>query len=151
MDESTRLGSGQGQAPAPQHPHADGAATDAAQSVKDLTGALWGDAKEAARSKLNEQKDAAAEGIDDVAAALHDSASNKSGQDGQAGGHDTVARLADSVADALMHLSSSLRDKDVGTMLSDINHFTRTQPLAFFGLAVAAGFAAVRLSKTSQH
>jgi hypothetical protein len=56
-------------------------------------------------------------------------------------------RLTESAADGLERLSGMLRSKDVGSMLSDVNRFARQQPVVFFGLALAAGFVAVRLMK----
>ena len=124
----------------------DGAAHtahDAANAVKERAGALWGDAKEAARSKLGEQKDAAADGLDDVAGALRDVARRK--RDDSA--HASFAELTGSAADGLDRLSRNLRSKDVGSMLRDVENFARSQPVAFFGLALAAGFVAVRFLK----
>ncbi|MGB7988103.1 MAG: hypothetical protein WCF44_01820 [Candidatus Methylophosphatis roskildensis] len=119
---------------------------DTAQAVKDRAGAALDDAKETARSRLNEQKDVAAGGIDDVAGALRDVAKRR--EDG--GGHDPLANLTGSAADGLERLSSTLRNKDVGTMLRDVESFARQQPLAFFGLALAGGFLAVRFLKASE-
>ena len=146
MDESIEWGSSDAKPP-PQPPRSDGAARDAAQPEKERAGAIWDEARHSARSKLNEQKDAAAAGIDDVAAALRDSARNKPGQ------HDAFARVTESAADGLARLSGQLRNKDVDTMLRDVNHFAHAQPIAFFGIALATGFVAVRLVKasTSKH
>ena len=43
--------------------------------------------------------------------------------------------------------SDTLRNKDVSAMLRDLDNFARNQPVAFFGLALAAGFLAVRFLK----
>jgi len=118
-------------------------AHDAASAVKERAGALWGDAKDAARSKLDQQKDAAADGLGDVAGALRDVARRK--RDDAA--RTPIAELTGSVADGLDRLSSTLRSKDVGSMLRDVENFARNQPVAFFGLALAAGFVAVRFLK----
>jgi hypothetical protein len=104
---------------------------------------MWDDAKQGARDKLNEQKDNAARGIGDAAGALRDAAQRQQ-RDG-----DGTARLTNAAADGLDRLSQSLRNKDVNTMLHDMESFARQQPVAFFGLALAAGFLAVRLAKSA--
>jgi hypothetical protein len=113
------------------------------QAVKERAGAIWDDAKETARTKMNQQKDAAAEGLGEVAGALRDAARRQRGD----GAGEPLARLTGSAADGLDRLSSTLRNKDVGAMLRDMDNFARNQPVAFFGLALAAGFLAVRFLK----
>jgi hypothetical protein len=116
---------------------------ETAQAVKERAGALWDDAREAARSKLNEQKDVAASGIDEVAGALRDAAKRQQGN----GTAQPFAQLTSSAAEGLEHLSHTLRSKDVAAMLRDMDNFARNQPVAFFGIALAAGFLAVRFLK----
>ncbi|HUG21530.1 hypothetical protein [Piscinibacter sp.] len=119
-----------------------GMTREAAEVAKQRAGAMWDDAKDTARSKMNEQKDTAADGLGDVAGALHDAARRR-------GDDDPFARLTDTAADGLDRLSGTLRNKDVSSMLRDMDSFARNQPVAFFGLALAAGFVAVRLLKDS--
>ena len=134
--------------PADRRPE-PGTAADAAQEttdfVKERAGALWSDAKASARTTLNEKKDAAADGVDGVAGALRDAARRNDGN----GERNAFANLSGSAADGLDRLSSTLRNKDVGTMLRDVESFAREQPVAFFGLALAVGFLGVRFIKAS--
>ena len=116
---------------------------DTTRAVKERAGAMWEDAKETARSKIDQQKDSAAEGIDQVAGALRDVAQRQRGD----GAGEPMARITGSAADGLERLSETLRNKDVGAMLRDLDSFARNQPVAFFGLALAAGFLAVRFLK----
>jgi hypothetical protein len=104
---------------------------------------IWDDAKDTARSKLNQQMDAAAAGLGDVAEALRDASRRRAGDD------DTFARVVGSAADGLERFSGTLRSKDVSAMLRDMDDFARRQPVAFFGLALAAGFLAMRFVKAS--
>jgi len=120
-----------------------GVVHEAAQAAKERAHAVWDDAKQTTRSKLNEQKDAAATGLGDVAGALRDAASRREPDDG-------LARLTGSAADGLERLSSAMRNKDVSTMVRDVENFARQQPVAFFGLALAAGFLAVRFMKAGE-
>jgi hypothetical protein len=116
-----------------------------ARDAKERAGELWDDAKEAARATLNVQKHAAAEGIDDVAAALRDAARRRQ-HDGKS---DAYAALGGTAADGLDRLAQTLRSKDLGTMVRDVEDFARRQPVVFFGLALAAGFVGARAIKAS--
>lgn len=131
-------------------PSAENAASssldDAAKAVKNSASGMFDDAKEMARSRLSEEKEGAASGIDGVANTLRDVV--KGHDDGT--GSDLLTKLAGSAADGLERLSSDLRNKDVGTMLRDVQSFARDQPVAFFGLTMAAGFLAGRFLKASE-
>ncbi|MDQ2733888.1 MAG: hypothetical protein M3Y55_02600 [Pseudomonadota bacterium] len=114
-------------------------------SAGEQLGAMWDDAKETARSTLGEQKDVAADSLGNVAGALRDAAQRSKGD----GSGNALAGLTGSAADGLERLSGTLRHQDVATILRDVESFAREQPLAFFGLAVAAGFLGVRFIKAS--
>ena len=112
------------------------------QQVKARAGKLLDDAKDSAQSLVNEKKDVAADELHDVAGALRDAAQRRSGDDPLLG-------LTGSAADGLDRLSNALRNKDVSVMMRDMESFARAQPVAFFGLALATGFLAVRFMKAS--
>ncbi|HEX5476911.1 MAG TPA: hypothetical protein VFX09_03570, partial [Burkholderiales bacterium] len=63
---------------------------------------------------------------------------------------DGIVRVADLAADGLERLSGTLRNKDLDTLVGDVESFARRQPAAFFGVAIAAGFLAVRFVKSSR-
>jgi hypothetical protein len=111
--------------------------------LNDATTAFLDDAKEVARTKLNEHKDSAASGLDQVAGALRD-ASTRQQREGAA---QPLAQLTEYAADSQQQLSQTLRNKDVNSMLRDMECFARSQPVAFYGIALAAGFLAVRFLK----
>lgn len=117
-----------------------------AKAVKEGADDMLKDVKEAARTKLSEEKDGAASGLDDVASALRDVAE----QPDKSTSNEMLATLAGSAADGLEKLSSGIRNKDVGTLLRDVQSFAREQPVAFFGLTMAAGFMAARFLKASE-
>jgi len=52
-------------------------------------------------------------------------------------------------ADQMQTMSDSLRRRDVGQMLSDVQSFARRQPTAFLGVSFLAGFAAIRFLRSS--
>jgi hypothetical protein len=113
------------------------------QQVKARAGKLLDDAKDSAQSLVNEKKDVAADELHNVAGALRSAAQRRSGDD------DPLLGLTGSAADGLERLSSALRNKDLGVMMRDMESFARAQPVAFFGLALATGFLAVRFMKAS--
>jgi hypothetical protein len=121
----------------------NGSVGSTAQQVKASAGALFDDVKDNAQSQINEKKDVAADQLHKVAGALRDAARSGSGEDPLFG-------LTGSAADGLDRFSSALRNKDVGAMMRDMESFARAQPVAFFGLALATGFLAVRFLKASQ-
>ena len=125
---------------------ADQTAGDTAEFAKERASALWDDAKESARVKLNEQKDAAAQGIGGVADAMREAARRREAEHLEG---DVYSDLGSTAADGLDRLSKTLRSKDVGSMLRDMENFAHQQPVAFFGLALAAGFLGVRFVKAS--
>jgi hypothetical protein len=112
--------------------------------IREQASATWSDTKEKARSALNEQQQAAAAGIGDLADALHTAASDLGRKDNR-----TVSDLAEEAANGLERLSQTLRGKDLGTMVHDAEEFARREPALFLGAAVAAGFLAVRFLKSS--
>lgn len=106
--------------------------------------AVWNDTKQKARSIVDEQQRAAAGGLGDFAGALRKAAREMDG-----GRESSVSRLAESAADGLEQFSGTLRNKDLNSLMHDVESFARRQPVAFFGAAIAAGFLAVRFLKSS--
>ena len=116
----------------------------AKETAKEQAGAVWNDTKESARSMIGEQQHTIASGLGDLAQALR-----KAGREMGDGQNAQIARFAQTAADGLERFSGSLRNKDMGNLLHDVESFARRQPVAFFGAAVAAGFLAVRFLKSS--
>lgn len=52
-------------------------------------------------------------------------------------------------ADRIESMSSSVRGSSMGDILDTVENFARTQPMAFFGGSVLAGFALARFVKSS--
>ena len=110
------------------------------ESVQEATRA----AKDAARTMVGEQQQAAASGLGDFATVLRKAARDMDGT-----GKSSVCRLAESAADGLEHFSGTLRNKDLNAIVHDVESFARRQPVAFLGAAVAVGFLASRFLKAS--
>ena len=102
-------------------------------------------AKDAVKQTAQGQKDKAAQNLDDMAGALR-GASGKMNE----GDQRMLGNFAERAAGGLEQVSSRLRSKDVDGLLRDAESFAREQPIAFFGLSLAAGFLAMRFLKSSQ-
>ena len=121
-------------------------APDSADGARQRPGDVRENAGQATRSRLNAHKDEAADGLGVVADALRDAARRQGGDDSS---RPAIAQLTGSAAEGLERLSSTLRSKDIGGMVRDVQRFAREQPVAFFGLSLAAGFVAARFLKAS--
>jgi hypothetical protein len=114
----------------------------AAQATKDQARAVVNDATDAVRSTLTEQKDNAASSLGTFASALRQAA-----RDSGDGAGAPAAQMADWAAEGLERVSSTLRGKDLRAMGREVESFARSQPVAFFCAAAAAGFLATRFLK----
>ena len=102
-------------------------------------------AKDVAKQTAQTQKDAAAANLGEMAGALRGAAGQMNEGQQQILGH-----MAESAAGGLEQISAKLRSRDIDGLISDAQAFARSQPLAFFGASLAAGFLAMRFLKSSQ-
>lgn len=121
------------------------ASTGQTGSLQNQAQGVLNQTKDSARAVAGEQQRAAAGGLAEFAGALR-KAARETGDGGQ---RTQVARFAESAADGLERVSDSLREKDLNRLVGDIESFARSQPVAFFGAAVAVGFLAVRFLKAT--
>src|SRR5215472_747020 len=118
---------------------ASSAAEDAKTALDDASVTI----KERARTVAEQQKKTGADQIGGVARAIHGAAHEIEQEMPNAAGfiHDAAAKL-EGAAD-------SLRERSVDDLISSLNKFARSQPAAFFGGAVLAGFALSRFLRSS--
>lgn len=114
----------------------------AAQATKEQARAVVNDASESVKSSLTQQKDSAASSLGSFANALR-----KAARESDGGAEAPAARMAEWAADGLERVSSTLRSKDLNGMVREVESFARSQPVAFFFAAAAAGFLATRFLK----
>ena len=105
--------------------------TTASQTVQDV--------QQSAKEKLAREKDGAADTLGNFAGALRKAA-------GDSGGGET-AHMAEWAAEGLERVSATLRSNDLNAMMRQAETFARSQPVAFFFAAAAAGFLATRFLK----
>ena len=98
--------------------------------------------KDQAAGALNQQKETAASSLGSFAGALR-----KAARESEGGGDANATRIAEWAADGLERVSNTLRTKDLNGMVREVQSFARTQPVAFFCAAAAAGFLASRFFK----
>ena len=117
--------------------------TSAAEEARTALEAGSVTVKQGARKLAEQQKQAGADQIGGVARAVHGAAREIEQKMPQAAGfiHDAATRLEGAAA--------SLRERSVDDLMRSLNDFARTQPAAFFGGAVLAGFALSRFLKSS--
>jgi hypothetical protein len=121
-----------------------GPAARKAESVRAEAGEMWSGAKDRARSALDDQQKSAAAGIEDLAGALRTAA-----QELEAKHSTTAAHFGQRAADSLQKFAGTLRERDAGSLIRDLESFARQQPAVFLGAAVTLGFLAMRFLKSS--
>lgn len=121
-------------APGDQLPAAAGAAAQTARS-------LAGQAKQTLADKLDGQKGAAADMVEQFAQSVQ-----RSGEQFQ-GSQDWIASAVGRGAEELNTLAASIRDKDVGELVDEVQSFATRQPAVFMAAAFAAGFAIARVGR----
>jgi hypothetical protein len=122
--------------------HAASKASEQAASVADTAKDVASKASEKLLDCVKKQKATGADFVSGMAGALR-RAANEFGDLPQAAQYIRLAaNQVDSVSDAF-------RKRDFNQLVSDAQGFARRQPTAFLGIAVLAGFAAVRFLKTS--
>ena len=114
-----------------------------AEDAKTALGAASATVKQSARKAAEQQKEAGADQIGGIARAVHGAAREIEDKMPQAAGlvHDAATRLEGA--------ATSLRERSVDDLFRSFNNFARSQPAAFFGGAVLAGFALSRFLKSS--
>jgi hypothetical protein len=114
-------------------------------ATRDTARAAWDDARDMAREQLHARKRSAAQGLGDLAGALHDAAGRLEHEQ-----QPQIARIAHTAAGSIERVADTLHRKDLDGLVRDAESFARRQPLAFLAGAVAAGFLAVRFLKSSE-
>lgn len=101
-------------------------------------------AKDQGQAMFQEQKFAMAEQVSGLASALHNTAEHLKTQDQKA-----MAQYTQQAAEGLQRFSQTLKDRDLGSLVSQVENFARHQPGAFIGSAALLGFMAARFLKSS--
>jgi hypothetical protein len=136
-----------GTKPRAASPTADAGApnTGVIDQAKETISNVASQAGDKVASRLDSQKDRAAEGLGSVAQALRQTGDQLREQNQGPAVHDYLSSAADQVE----RLSGYLRSTDVSQMVSKVEHFARRQPALFIGGAFVLGLLGVRFLKSS--
>lgn len=137
---SARAGAGQAASAAAS---AKDAASGAVDQAKDQASSLVGQVKDKAVAAATEQKAGLADQLDSFVQSLHKSGEQFAGQ------QDWIANAIERGAAELGSLAASLRENDLGEIVSQVKAFAKRQPALFAGASLAAGFAVARLGKVA--
>lgn len=121
-------------------------ATEIAERARQDATRLVTEAKQTGKSMIGEKQHAAADEIAGVANVLRQTAQSLE-QNNQI----TTGRYAQRAAAGLDQLSSTLRERDIGSLFHQAESFARRSPALFFGGAVAVGFLMARFMKSTEH
>jgi hypothetical protein len=100
-------------------------------------------AKQKAKILAEDQKAAGADKLNQVAQAIDNAAGNLEGE------LPMTARTIREAAAGLERVSANLKNQSADDLAGTVGSFARSQPVAFFGGAVLAGFVLARFLKSS--
>jgi hypothetical protein len=116
------------------------------ETVSELQGSLHQASnfiKDKALTAAEQRKQSGAQKVDAIARAVHSAAKEMSPDMPEAAG------LVHGAADHLQAASAAIKTRSVEDLVAQMNAFAKSQPAAFFGGAVLAGFALARFLKSS--
>ena len=116
-----------------------GHASDAAKAAKDIASS----AQDRLQDKVSEQKGRGADYVNNFADAMRQAANHFDADVPVAG---TYMRKA---ASQIENAADALKEGNFNDLVQGAQKFARSQPTAFFGLALLAGFGAVRFLKSA--
>ena len=119
-------------------------AQEATEQVQGTVARLSDSLREQMVSRLGEQKEKLAGGLETLSLALQTTSSEVRRQDNQ-----QIAQYIDGAAGRLEALSTSLRENDVDMLTSKVEQVARQRPTLFLTVTLGVGLVASRLFKTS--
>lgn len=119
-------------------------AENLANQAQDKAGDVLDKAQETAKTTITQQKGRAAEMVDSIADALH-----QTGQHLEDNNQAPIANFAHQAATRLEQFSDDLQNKSVDEMVGGVEDFARRDPQLFLGGAVVLGLLAARFFKAS--
>jgi len=104
---------------------------------------LLGGVKQKVTSRVDEQKNKAADGLGGLADVIRN-AGNELRTENEA-----LASYVDAASDQMRRFADQIREKGVGDMMEDVNRFARRRPALFIGGAFLVGIGIARFLKSS--
>ena len=113
-----------------------------ANGTADTQGILGG-IKQNVTSRVDEQKNRAADGLGGIANVIRNAGNELRGE------NETIAAYVDQASDQLRRFADQIRQKGVADMLDDVHSFARRRPGLFIGGAFLVGLGIARFLKSS--
>jgi hypothetical protein len=104
---------------------------------------IIGGIKQNVTSRVDEQKNRAADGLGGIANVIRNSANELRTE------NEALASYVDMASDQLRRFADQIRQKGVADMLDDVHSFARRRPAVFIGGAFLVGLAVARFLKSS--
>ena len=137
----TSLGTGLGTGPDTFGTTAESDTTSARQYPRAV--GVVDQVKRQASTRVNEQKERAAQGLGSVASAIRQASEHLRSE------NQTLATYADRAVDQIQLFADRMRDKEPEEMMRDLEQFARRNPTAFVGGAFLLGVGLARFLKSS--
>ena len=116
----------------------NGHATDQANGAS-----LLGGVKQRVTSRVDEQKNRAADGLGGIADVFRNAGNELRNE------NETLAQYVDAASDQLRRFADTIRRRGVADMMDDVNRFARRNPAVFIGGAFIVGLGIARFLKAS--
>ena len=106
-------------------------------------GGLLGGVKQRVTSRIDEQKNRAADGLGGIADVIKNAGSELGIE------NEAIASYVDAASEQMRRFADQIRDKGVAEMMDDVNQFARRRPALFIGGAFLVGIGLARFLKSS--
>lgn len=120
----------------------NGSVANAANGGTTSPGILGG-IKQNVTSRVDEQKNRAADGLGGIANVIRNSANELRNE------NEALASYVDAASDQLRRFADQIRQKGVADMMDDVHEFARRRPALFIGGAFLIGLGIARFLKSS--
>lgn len=104
---------------------------------------LLGGIQQKVTSRVDDQKNRAADGIGGIADVLRNATNDLRGE------NETLASYVDMASDQMRRFADHIRQRGVTDMMDDVNRFARRRPAVFIGGAFLVGLGIARFMKSS--
>jgi len=126
-----------------------GGANDLLQHAKQTTSEVVDQVQQQAGSRLDKQKDSAANDLQQLAGAVRNLGDNLGGQQQQGPIAQYAAEYGRKAADGIDRLTNYLRTNDTRALVSELENLGRRQPALLLGGAFLLGLAGARFFKSA--
>ena len=121
----------------------NGAAHGGNGAAKDAPPSLLGGIQQKVTSKVDEQKNRAADGLGGIASVFQQASSELRNE------NEALASYVDMASDQMRRLAEHIRQRGIADMLDDVSVFARRRPAVFIGGAFMLGLGLARFMKSS--